>query len=96
MDSARVWEMSRLTGTGRPNPSRETKFLGANVDRDFFFFPVQLTTSRFGNLTRLIHTLLNSIICDDHTHEVDLYILLYCTTCSNGRPGVSVDKLETF
>ena len=34
-DSARVWRMSGLTrdGTGWPNPSRETKFSGANEDR---------------------------------------------------------------
>ena len=53
-------EMSRLTrdGTGRLNPSRETKFSGAYGDRGMFVFPVQLTTSRVGNLTRLIHTLL--------------------------------------
>ena len=44
-----------------PNPSRETKFSGANADREIFsFFPVQLTTSRVGNLTQLIHTL---VIC---------------------------------
>ena len=29
----------------------------ANGDRGIFIFPVQLTTSRIGNLTRLIHTL---------------------------------------
>ena len=44
-------------GTGRPNPSRETKFSGVNEDREIFFFPVQLTTSRIGNITRLILTL---------------------------------------
>ena len=34
-------------------------------------FPVQLTTSRIGNLTRLIHIL---TICDDHTiHTVIRY-----------------------
>ena len=51
--------MSRLArdGTGRLNPSRKTKFSGANGDREMFSFPVQLTTSRIGNLTRLIHTL---------------------------------------
>ena len=48
-------------GTGLPNPSRETKFSGANADREIFLFPVQLTTSRIGNLTRLIHTF--AIIC---------------------------------
>ena len=47
------------------NPSRETKFSGANGDRKVFIFPVQLTTSRIGNLTGLIHTF---AIFDDHTH----------------------------
>ena len=42
---------------GLPNPSRETKFSGANADREIFIFPVQLTTCRIGNLTRLIHAL---------------------------------------
>ena len=37
--------------------SRETKFSGANAGREIFIFPVQLTTSRINNLTRLIHTL---------------------------------------
>ena len=46
-------------GTGQPNPSRETKLSGANGDRGIILiFPVQLTTSRIGNLTRLIHTLI--------------------------------------
>ena len=49
---------------GLPSPSRETKFSGANEDREIFIFPVQLTTSRIGSLTRLILTL---VICDDHT-----------------------------
>ena len=43
---------------GLPNPSRETKFSGANGDSEMFIFPVQLTTSRIGNLTRLILLLL--------------------------------------
>ena len=37
------------------DPSRETNFSGANADREMFIFPVQLTTSRIGNLTRLNH-----------------------------------------
>ena len=36
---------------GWPNPSRETKLLAANGDREIFIFPVQLTTSNIGNLT---------------------------------------------
>ena len=43
---------------GRPNPSRETKFAGANGDSELFIFSIQVTTSRISNLTRLIHTLL--------------------------------------
>ena len=54
-------------GTGMPNPSRETKFSGANGDRGILIFPVQLTTSRIGNLTRLILFLLQYSLCDDHT-----------------------------
>ena len=36
--------------------SREIKFSGANADREILIFPVELTTCRSGNLTRLIHT----------------------------------------
>ena len=58
-------EWAGWRGTGRLKPSRETKFSGANGDnREIFIFPVQLTTSRISNLTRLIHTLLPGI-CDD-------------------------------
>ena len=46
--------ISRLTWDG----TAETKFSGANVDREIFMFPVQLTTSRIGDLIRLIRTLL--------------------------------------
>ena len=47
---------------GLPNPCRETKFSGANAERELLFFPVQLTTCRVGNLTRLIHTLAKCVI----------------------------------
>ena len=57
-------EWAGWRGTGRPNSLRETKFSGANGDREIFIFPVQLTTSMIGNLTRLILIL---AICDDHT-----------------------------
>ena len=36
---------------------RRARFSGANGDREIFIFPVQLTTSRVSNLTRLILTL---------------------------------------
>ena len=54
-----------------PNPSRETKFSGANGDREICLFPVQLTTSRIGNLTLLFNTLL--YVMTTHTY-IDRYI----------------------
>ena len=58
---------SARRGTGPPNPSRETKFSGANAHREIILiFPVQLTTSRIGNLIWLILTL---VICGGvHTY----------------------------
>ena len=66
--------MSRLTRNGIAEPV----FSGADGDREIFIFPVQLTTSRIGNLTRLIHTL---AICDDHTY---IHIYLVCMPPSHG------------
>ena len=56
-------ERAGWRGAGLLKPSRETKFSGANGDREIFIFPVQLTTSRIGNLTSLVLTLAR---CDDH------------------------------
>ena len=53
-------------GTELPNPSRETEISGANGDREISIFPVQLNTSRIGNLTRLILTL--AICVTIHTY----------------------------
>ena len=53
-----------------PNPSRETIFSGGNGDREILIFPVQLTTSRIGNLTRLILTLATY---DHHTYKHTYY-----------------------
>ena len=41
------------TRLARPNSQART-----NADREIFIFPVQLTTSRIDNLTRLIRTIL--------------------------------------
>ena len=58
--------MSRLTrdGTAEPAP-RETKFSGPNGDREKPIFLFQLTTSKIGNLTRLIHTMLSVMTLHD-------------------------------
>ena len=50
--------MSRLTRGGTAESVSRDKFSGANGDREKLIFPVQLTTSRIGNLTRVIHILL--------------------------------------
>ena len=51
--------MSRLTRDGTAEPvSRDPILRQARGQAGIFIFPVQLTTSRIGNLTRLIHTLL--------------------------------------
>ena len=52
------------------NPSRETKFSGTYGATGIFIFPVQLTTSRIGNLTRLIH----AAICDEYSSYIYTYI----------------------
>ena len=51
-------EMSRLTRDGTAEPVSRDIFSGTHGDRGIFIFSVQLTTSRIGNLSRLIHTLL--------------------------------------
>ena len=48
-------------------------FSGANGDKEKNMFPVQLTTSRVGNLTRLIHTL-SAIISDDYFKHECMYV----------------------
>ena len=78
---------------------RETKFSGANGDREIFIFPAQLTTSRIDNLTRLIHTL---AMCGDHTiyqnirniEEKPTIILLY--TYINRHAGTPNQKNLLF
>ena len=42
--------------------------IGTHGDRGILIFPVQLTTSRIGNLTRLIHTLLYVVVVVVFSH----------------------------
>ena len=66
--------VAEATLTGLPNPSRETKFSGANADREIFILSVQLTTSRIGNLTRLILILAICVTIHTYIHNVQTYI----------------------
>ena len=61
---------------GRLNPSRETTFSGANGCREKFIFPIQLTMSRIGNLTRSIHTLLYVMTINTTAKEVVISVVL--------------------
>ena len=62
-------EMSRLTRDGTAEPvSRDQIFRHARGQGNIFF-PVQLTTSRIGNLTRLIHTLLYVMTIHTYIHD---------------------------
>ena len=51
-------KMSRLTRDGMAEPISRDQILRHARGQGKIIFPVQLTTSRIGNLTRLIHTLL--------------------------------------
>ena len=57
-DSAWMWRMSRLTRDGTTEPVSRDLTLRHERGQEKTIFPVQLTMSRIGNLTRLIHTLL--------------------------------------
>ena len=62
---------SGITGNWRLfGPSRETKFSGASADGEISFFTVQPTTSKIGNLTRLIHTLAKCVTIDSPLRPV--------------------------
>ena len=59
-------EMSRLTGDGTAEAVSRDQILRHARGQGNIIFPVQLTTSRIGNLTRLIHTLL--VVMTVHTY----------------------------
>ena len=60
-------EMSRLTRDGTAEPVSRDQILRHARGQGNTIFPVQLTTSRIGNLTRLIHTLLYVMTIHTHT-----------------------------
>ena len=60
--------MSRLTWDGTAEPVSRDQILRHARGQGDIFFPVQLTTSRIGNLTRLIHTLLHVMTIHTYIH----------------------------
>ena len=66
---------------GLPKPSRETKFSGANGDREIFLLPVQLTASRIGK-SPYIHTRVQTCTCYQYVWKCEVRHMKYST-----RPG---------
>ena len=62
--------MSRLTRDGTAEPVSRDQILRHARGQGNIIFSVQLTTSRIGNLNRLIHTLL-------YVMTIHTYILIY-------------------
>ena len=60
--------MSRLTRDGTAEPISRDQILRYARGQGNIIFPVQLTTSRIGNLTRLIHTLLYVMTIHTYIH----------------------------
>ena len=71
--------MSRLTRDGTAEPVSRDQILRHARGQGDIHFPVQLTTSRIGNLTRLIHTLLYVMTIHTyiHTYIVSVFGLPY-------------------
>ena len=67
--------MSRLTRDGTAEPVSRDQILRHALGQGNIIFPVQLTTSRIGNLTRLIHTLLYVMTIHTYIHTVDPILL---------------------
>ena len=65
--------MSRLTRDGTAEPASRDQILGRERGQGNIHFPVQLTTSRIGNLIRLIN------VC--------MYVLRVCHPIYSGRQG---------
>ena len=71
--------MSRLTRDGTAEPVSRDQILRHARGQGNIIFPVQLTTSRIGNLTRLIHTVLYWYVMTIHTY-IHTYIHAYIHT----------------
>ena len=76
--------MSRLTRDGTAEPVSRDQILRHAQGQGNIIFPVQLTTSRIGNLTRLIHTLL-------YVMTIHTYNPTYCNVAILILPVVTKD-----
>ena len=67
--------MSRLTRDGTAEPVSRDQILRHARGQGNIIFSVQLTTSRIGNLTRLIHTLLYVMTIHTYIHTISTYCI---------------------
>ena len=68
-------EMSRLTRDGTAEPVRRDQILRHARGQGNIIFPVQLTTSRIGNLTRLVRTLLYVMTIHTYILRLNLFMV---------------------
>ena len=77
--------MSRLERDGTAEPVSRDQILRRENDREIFIFPVQLTTCRISNLTRLIHNSCNFVTMHTYIYihtkynVVEMLLLLFLT-----------------
>ena len=76
--------MSRLTRDGTAEPVSRDQILRHVRGQGNITFPVQLTTSRIGNLTRLIHTLLYVMTIHTYIHTCVCVIIKLHITAQSG------------
>ena len=64
-------EMSRLAQNGTTKPVSRDQILRREHGQGNIHLPVQLTTNRIGNLTRLIHTLAICVTIHTYIHLIE-------------------------
>ena len=69
--------MSRLTRDGTAEPVSREQILRHVREQGNIIFPIQLTTSRIGDLTRLIHTMLYVMTIHTYIYVLVQYCYLY-------------------
>ena len=83
-------EVGRLTRDGTAEPVSRDQILRYARDREIFILAVQLTTSRIGNLTQLIHTMLYVMTIHTYIHTYATIVAASLAQCT-----VFASKKET-
>ena len=83
--------MSRLTRDGTAEPVSRDQILRHARGQGNTIFPVQLTTSRIGNLTRLIHTLLYVMTIHTYIHT---YFSVFKKNLNASKPSEHPPQVE--